>query len=79
MRARQHGTRPARVLGAGGCNSFHENCEKLFRLDLAARPVVVFSYNDIMAIDAVPWAIRQKQHSQRYTPRRDKLPGAACR
>ena len=56
MRVRQQHTRPARLWGLVDCNNFYASCEKLFRPDLADRPVVVLSNNDGMVIARSPEA-----------------------
>ncbi|ENY79599.1 DNA-directed DNA polymerase [Pseudomonas putida TRO1] len=40
-------TKPERVFALIDCNSFYASCERVFRLDLRAKPVVVLSNNDL--------------------------------
>lgn len=48
-----------RVFALIDCNSFYASCERVFRLDLRHKPVVVLSNNDGCVIarsaDAKPW------------------------
>lgn len=39
-------TKPERVFALIDCNSFYASCERVFRLDLRTKPVVVLSNND---------------------------------
>jgi DNA polymerase V len=39
-------TYPQKIFGLVDCNNFYASCERLFRPDLAGRPVVVLSNND---------------------------------
>lgn len=52
-------TKPERVFALIDCNSFYASCERVFRLDLRSKPVVVLSNNDGCVIarsaDAKPW------------------------
>ena len=52
-------TKPERVFALIDCNSFYASCERVFRLDLRTKPVVVLSNNDGCVIarsaDAKPW------------------------
>ncbi|HBT77803.1 MAG TPA: hypothetical protein DEB39_12975, partial [Planctomycetaceae bacterium] len=50
--------RPMRLYGLLDCNSFFASCEKLFRPDLANKPVVVLSNNDGCVVARSPEAKR---------------------
>lgn len=39
-------TKPERIFALIDCNSFYASCERVFRLDLRSKPVVVLSNND---------------------------------
>lgn len=52
-------TKSERVFALIDCNSFYANCERVFRLDIRNKPVVVLSNNDDCVIarsaDAKPF------------------------
>jgi len=66
-------TKPERVFALIDCNSFYASCERVFRLDLRTKPVVVLSNNDGCVIarsaDAKPFV----KMGEPYFQIKDKL------
>ncbi len=66
-------TKPERVFALIDCNSFYASCERVFRLDIRNKPVVVLSNNDGCVIarsaDAKPFV----KMGEPYFQIKDKL------
>jgi DNA polymerase V len=66
-------TKPDRVFALIDCNSFYASCERVFRLDLRTKPVVVLSNNDGCVIARSACAKPFVKMGEPYFQIKDKL------